>query len=44
MLADEEGHRIIGACPPEQTMTLQLIHSFSYAMPARMAVNSRAMR
>ena len=27
-LADEEGHRIMGACPPEQTMTLQLIHSF----------------
>ena len=28
VLADEEGHRIMGACPPEQTMTLQLIHSF----------------
>ena len=28
VLADEEGHRITGACPPEQTMTLQLIHSF----------------
>ena len=43
VLADEEGHRIMGACPPEQTMTLQLIHSFvRYA--ARMVVNSRAMR
>ena len=28
MLADEEGHRIMGACPPEQTTTLQLIQSF----------------
>ena len=28
VLADEEGHRIMGACAPEQTMTLQLIHSF----------------
>jgi Rap1a immunity proteins len=28
VLADEEGHRIMGACPPEQTTTLQLIRSF----------------
>src|SRR5262245_38348960 len=28
VLADEEGHRIMGACPPEQTTTLQLIQSF----------------
>ena len=28
MLADEEGHRIMGACPPEQATTLQLIPSF----------------
>jgi hypothetical protein len=24
VLADENGHRIMGACPPEQTTTLQL--------------------
>src|SRR5262245_20519136 len=28
VLADEEGHRIMGACPPEQATTLQLIQSF----------------
>jgi hypothetical protein len=28
VLADEEGHRIMGACPPEQTTTLQIIQSF----------------
>jgi Rap1a immunity proteins len=28
VLADENGHRIMGACPPEQTTTLQLIRSF----------------
>jgi hypothetical protein len=28
VLADEEGHRIMGACPREQTTTLQLIQSF----------------
>ena len=28
VLADEDEHRIIGACPPEQTTTLQLIQSF----------------
>jgi hypothetical protein len=28
VLADENGHRIMGACPPEQTTTLQLIQSF----------------
>src|SRR2546425_3515722 len=28
VLSDEEGHRIMGACPPEQTSTLQLIQSF----------------
>src|SRR5215831_7302746 len=27
VLAAEEGHRIMGACPPEQTTTLQLIQS-----------------
>jgi hypothetical protein len=29
VLADENGHRIMGACPPEQTTTLQLIRSFA---------------
>jgi hypothetical protein len=28
VLADEDGHRIMDACPPEQTTTLQLIRSF----------------
>jgi Rap1a immunity proteins len=28
VLADENGYRIMGACPPEQTTTLQLIRSF----------------
>ena len=28
VLSDEEGHRIMGACPPEQTTTLQLVRSF----------------
>jgi len=28
VLADENGHRIMGACPLEQTTTLQLIRSF----------------
>src|SRR5215471_10435821 len=28
VLADEEGHRIMGACPPERATTLQLIQSF----------------
>ena len=28
VLSDEEGHRIMGACPPEHTSTLQLIQSF----------------
>jgi Rap1a immunity proteins len=28
VLADENEHRIMGACPPEQTTTLQLIRSF----------------
>jgi Rap1a immunity proteins len=28
VLGDENGHRIMGACPPEQTTTLQLIQSF----------------
>jgi hypothetical protein len=28
VLADENGQRIMGACPPEQTTTLQLVRSF----------------
>src|SRR5262249_20719039 len=34
VLADEEGHRIMGACPPEQTTTLQLIQSVGRQAPA----------
>jgi hypothetical protein len=29
VLADENGRRIMGACPPEQTTTLQLLRSFA---------------
>jgi hypothetical protein len=28
VLSDEDGHRIMGACPPEHTSTLQLIQLF----------------
>ncbi|MGP0090732.1 MAG: Rap1a/Tai family immunity protein [Xanthobacteraceae bacterium] len=28
VLADQDGHRIMGSCPPEQTTVLQLIHVF----------------
>ena len=28
VLSDEDGNRIMGACPPEQTSTLQLVQSF----------------
>jgi hypothetical protein len=28
VLSDENGHRIMGACPPEKATTLQLIQSF----------------
>jgi len=28
VLADQDGHRIMGSCPPEQTTLLQLIHAF----------------
>jgi Rap1a immunity proteins len=28
VLADENGHRIMEACPPEETTTLQLVRSF----------------
>ena len=28
VLSDEDGHRIMGVCPPEQATTLQLIQSF----------------
>jgi hypothetical protein len=43
VLADENGHRIMEACPPEETTTLQLVRS-SFAMRARIAGNFRAMR
>jgi Rap1a immunity proteins len=28
VLVDQHGRRIIGSCPPEQTTSLQLVHSF----------------
>jgi hypothetical protein len=28
VLVDQHGLRVIGSCPPEETTTLQLIHSF----------------
>jgi hypothetical protein len=43
VLADENGHRIMGACPPEQTTTLQLIRSFVRSARARITANSRIM-
>jgi hypothetical protein len=44
VLSDEEGHRIMGACPPEQTSTLQLIQSFvRYARAHRSELSSNAV-
>jgi hypothetical protein len=44
VLADEEGHRIMGACPPEQTTTLQLIQSFvRYARAHRSELQGNAV-
>ena len=44
VLADEEGHRIMGACPPEQMTTLQLIHSFvRYARGHRSELQGNAL-
>jgi hypothetical protein len=44
VLADEEGHRIMGACPPEQTTTLQLIQSFvRYARAHRTELQGNAV-
>jgi hypothetical protein len=44
VLADEEGHRIMGACPPEQTTTLQLIQSFiRYARAHRTKLQGNAV-
>jgi len=44
VLADEEEHRIMGACPPEQTTTLQLIQSFvRYARAHRTALQGNAV-
>jgi Rap1a immunity proteins len=28
VVVDQDGHRLLGSCPPEQTTLLQLIHSF----------------
>ena len=44
VLADENGHRIMGACPPEQTTTLQLIRSFvRYARAHRSELPNNAV-
>jgi len=44
VLADEEEHRIMGACPPEQTTTLQLIQSFlRYARAHRTELQGNAV-
>jgi hypothetical protein len=43
LLADEEGHRIMGACPPEQATTLQLIQAFvRYARAHRSELSGNA--
>jgi Rap1a immunity proteins len=44
VLSDENGHRIMGACPPEQTTTLQLIRSFvRYAREHRRELPANAV-
>ena len=44
VLSDEEGHRIMGACPPEDTSTLQLIQSFGrYARAHRSELQGNAV-
>jgi len=44
VLADENGHRIMGACPPEETTTLQLVRSFvRYARAHRSELPSNAV-
>jgi hypothetical protein len=44
VLADEDEHRIVGACPPEQTTTLQLIQSFArYARAHRTELQGNAV-
>jgi len=44
VLAAEDGHRIMGACPPEQTTTLQLIQSFvRYASSHRTELQGNAV-
>ena len=44
VLADEDGHRIMGACPPEQITTLQLIQSFvRYARAHRTELQGNAV-
>jgi hypothetical protein len=44
VLSDENGHRIMGACPPEQTTTLQLIRSFvRYARAHRRELPANAV-
>jgi Rap1a immunity proteins len=43
VLTDEDGHRIMGACPPERTTLLELIHSFvKYADSHRRELSDNA--
>jgi hypothetical protein len=44
VLADENGHRIMGACPPEQTTTTEVIRSFArYARAHRSELRGNAV-
>jgi hypothetical protein len=44
VLSDEDGHRIMGACPPENTSTLQFIQSFGrYARSHRTELPGNAV-
>ena len=43
VLVDQRGRRIIGSCPPEQTTSLQLVHSFlAYARSHELDGNAAA--
>jgi hypothetical protein len=44
VLVEENGHRLIGSCPPEQITLLQLIHSFlAYARSHPVALSERLL-
>jgi hypothetical protein len=45
VLVDQDGRRVIGSCPPEQTTLLQLIHTFvvyAQAHPSDLPDNTAA--